>query len=274
MTFFSELKQKIKNHQIFFVVLMGIVVLDTLVIIFRPELPGFAPLQTTFFAFGLSLQAVIFIYVIAAFLLYRWKVTGKSNVSTLTWGIAFLLYGLVFIGMILESLGVPWANTKDPVNGPITFFGWRQFMILWVALMYYGISTILTDNKRVCLVPALIMLGFGYLWFIIGLLVLVDISLTMYVFLYSLWTPLCATIAYSFLLYGRQAHLVSPKILTGGFALLGITYLAWAPWHFASVIYIYFIWFALFDVSLAFIMLGFVVLPYEIKGKERQDTKR
>ncbi len=249
---------------------MCIVVLDTLVIIFRPELPGFAPLQPTFFVFGFSLQAIIFIYVIAIFLLYRWKVTGKSNVSTLTWGVAFLLYGITFIGMLLDSLGFPWANNKDPT----IFFGFRQFMILWVALMYYGISTILTDSKRARLVPALVMLGFGYAWFAIGLFGMKDIEFTMYVFLYSLWTPLCATVAYSFLLYGRQAQLVSPKILTGGFALVGITYLAWAPWHFGPVIYIYFIWFALFDVALAFIMLGYIVLPYEIKAKEKQDTKR
>ncbi len=253
---------------------MGIVVLDTLVIIFQPQLPGFAPLQSTFYVFGFSLQATIFIYVIAIFLLYRWKVTGKTNASTLAWGVAFLLYGITFIGMLLDSLGFTWANNKDP----IIFFGFRQFMILWVALMYYGISRILTDNKRARLVPALVMLGFGYALFATCLLGMKDvpniINNTMYVFLYSLWTPLCATVAYSFLLYGRQAQLASPKILTGGFALLGITYLAWAPWHFASVIYIYFIWFALFDVSLAFIMLGYVVLPYEIKAKEKQESKR
>ncbi len=249
---------------------MVIVVLDTLVIIFRPELPGIPALSGTSQKFGLSLQAIIFIYVIAIFLIYRWKVTGKSNVSTLTWGIAFFLYGIVFIGMMLESLGVGWANSQDPA----IFFVWRQFMILWVTLMYYGISTILTDNKKVRLVPALVVLGFGYAWFAIGLFGMASVEFTMYVFLYSLWTPLCATVAYSFLLYGRQVQLVSPKILTGGFALLGITYLAWAPWHFSSVIYVYYIWFALFDVSLSIIMLGYLLLPYEIRAKEKLESKR
>lgn len=255
---------------------MGIVVLDVLVIRFQPHGEGIPALSGTSQKFSLSLQAIIFIYIIVIFLFYRWKVTGKSNVSTLVWAIAFALYGIVFIGMMLESLNISWAKSSDPT----LFFWWRQPMILWVALMYYGISTILTDNKRVRILPAVLMLGVGYSIFVFGLFVLrgLDVSETinntMYGFLYSLWTPLCAVIAYSFLLYGRQDHLASPKILTGGFALLGITYLAWAPWHFQEVIYIYYIWFALFDVSLAFIMLGYIVLPFEIKGKEKQDSKR
>jgi hypothetical protein len=266
--FFTNLKQPLKNHIVFFIILGVIILLDTLVIIFKPELPGAPALSTTFYVFGLSLQAIVFIYTIAGFLLYRWKFTGKSNVSTLSWSVAFLLYGIVFIGMLLESLGVPWANSKDP----IIFFGFRQFMILWVALMYYGISTILTDNKRVRLVPALVMLGFGYMWFAIGLLAMADIVLTMYVFLYTLWTPLCATISYSFLLYGRQAKLVSPRILTWGFAGVGISYLAWAPWHFTSVLYIYYVWFFIFDIGLSFIMLGYVVLPFEMRVKEKTES--
>ena len=132
--------------------------------------------------------------------------------------------------------------------------------------MYVGTAKILTKSVSKQVLPAIIMLVFGYFWFYYGLLVLQDIEYTMYVFLYTLWTPLCATIAYCFYLYGVQLKFIAPKIIAAGFALLGITYLAWAPWH-TSAPEVYFIWFFLFDISLPIILMGYVILPYEIKIK-------
>ncbi|MBN2153424.1 MAG: hypothetical protein JW839_18360, partial [Candidatus Lokiarchaeota archaeon] len=106
--------------------------------------------------------------------------------------------------------------------------------------------------------------------FSIGLLALGQVEHTMYAFLYGLWTPLCAAITYFFYLYGRDAKLASPKVIGAGFALLGITYLAWAPWHHTDAIYIYFIWFFAFNISLAIILVGYVLLPYEARAKAAQ----
>lgn len=253
----------IKTNLLFFIILVSIIVLDGLVIAYRPALPGFEPLKSTFFLFGLSLQAIVLIYAIGFFLLYRWFKTGRKVESTLLWAIAFLCYGFVFIGLLLQSLGFAWANS----NVPSLFFAYRNVMIIWVSLMYIGIAQVLTNSRKIQLIPAIIFIILGYIWFVVGLFGLADIEYTMYVFLYTLWTPLCVTITYCFVLYGREARLASPKIIAIGFGLLGVTYLAWSPWHLPDVSYIYLIWFSIFNISLVFILLGYALLPYETAAK-------
>ncbi len=49
-----------------------------------------------------------------------------------------------------------------------------------------------------------------------------------------------------------------------------MTYLAWSPWHFKDVYYIYLIWFFAFNISLAIILVGYVMLPYEARAKAAQ----
>ena len=53
------------------------------------------------------------------------------------------------------------------------------------------------------------------------------------------------------------------KVISIGFLGLMITYMAWAPWHFADVIYIYFIWYSLFVLSLTPILFGFIIMSVE-----------
>ena len=265
-----DLKKLIKKHVVFFIIIVIVVILDLLLILaytLNPDfyLPGIPALSTSYAKFGLSLQSVIFIYSLAIFLMYRWVKTGKKNTSTLLWSIAFIFYGIIFIGLIFNSFGLEWANTTTE---PILFFMWRNFMIIWVSLMYVGIAKILTDSKKLQYYPAIIFVITGYIIFIIGLLVVQNINGTMAVFLYTLWCPLCMIIGYSFYLYGKQIKISSAMMISIGFVLLGITYMAWAPWHVGAVIEIYYFWFFMFNISLVLILMGFVVMPFEIKAKK------
>jgi hypothetical protein len=262
----SGLLLTIRKHYIFFAFMVFLAVLMVLVMTFRPQLPGYDELASDFYVFGLALQAVILILIIGIFLLYRWIKTGKQAMSTLAWAIAFLAYSSTFFGLLFQSLGFSWANNT---NSGI-FFLFRQTMIWWIGLMYVGIASIMTKSWKKQLIPGIAFLGIGYSIFGIGLLVFNQIEYTMYAFLYGLWTPLCAAITYCFYLYGRDSKLASPKIIGIGFALLGITYLAWAPWHYSAGIYIYYIWFFMFNISLAIILVGYVVLPYEARAKMLQ----
>jgi hypothetical protein len=256
----------IRKHYVFFAFMVFLAVLMVLVMTFRPQLPGYDELKTDFYVFGLALQAVILLLIIGAFLLYRWIKTGRQVLSTLAWAIAFIAYSSTFFGLLFKSLGVPWANDANAT----IFFLFRQTMIWWIGLMYVGIASIMTKSRKKQFIPGIAFIGIGYLIFGIGLLVFNQIEYTMYAFLYGLWTPLCAAITYCFYLYGRDSKLASPKIIGIGFALLGITYLAWAPWHYTAGIYIYFIWFFLFNISLAIILVGYVILPYEARAKMLQ----
>ena len=106
------------------------------------------------------------------------------------------------------------------------------------------------------------MLVVFYGWFVLGLFILEDIVVTMYGFLFLCFIPVCIIIAYMFLLYSRRTGLTAPRYLTVGFSWLAITYAFWAPWRGESV-YMYFIMFFLFIISLAIIFLGFVLIPRE-----------
>ncbi|MFX1311166.1 MAG: hypothetical protein ACFFHD_00950 [Promethearchaeota archaeon] len=93
------------------------------------------------------------------------------------------------------------------------------------------------------------------------------IEVTMYLFLHTIWIPICFTMAYIFAFYGYKGNETGPKLVGLGFFLLMISYHGWAPWHFEDVIYLYFIWYFLFLLSLTPILIGFVVMSVE----ERQD---
>ena len=143
-------------------------------------------------------------------------------------------------------------------------------MILWVTGMLIGTMMLFTENKKFIYIPALIVFLAGEAWFFLQLVLFADanaIEQTMYGFLFGEFIPVSILIAYLFYTYGRDLKLSSAWLLAIGFSLLSLTYAAWAPWHFSGLLYIYFIWFDLFLVSLAFILAGFFALPKETASK-------
>ncbi|MFX1518389.1 MAG: hypothetical protein ACFFCD_00480 [Promethearchaeota archaeon] len=263
----SEVTKFVRENLVYTISMIGLLVLCVYVLLFRPHLGGLEALKSTFFLFGLSLDTVILLWGIGLFLMYRWYYTGMKSASTLSWGLSFLVYSLVFIGLCLQALGVGWANSNDPV----IFFAFRNVMILWAAGMWLGISSILTEKKIIRFGLSGLIIVASYIWFAYGLLILGDVEYTMYGFLFAVWIPICITVGYAFYLYGSNTGLSSPKFLTVGFIFLAITYMAWAPWHFPDVSYIYFIWFFLFEISLVPILIGFILLPYQVLLKKSAD---
>lgn len=212
--------QIVRKHYVFFIFMVLLAVLMVLVMVYRPQLPGFGELKANFFVFGLSLQAVVLILIIGIFLLYCWIKTGRQVTSTLAWAIAFLAYSSTFVGLLFKSFRSPsdssiflftWANDSIPS----IFFLFRRTMIWWIGLMYIGIASIMTKSRLKQFGPGIAFVGVGYLIFCIGLLGYGQIEPTMYAFLYGLWTPLCAAITYCFYIYGRDSKLASPKIIGG-----------------------------------------------------------
>ncbi|MBD3353774.1 MAG: hypothetical protein GF364_19995 [Candidatus Lokiarchaeota archaeon] len=253
----NSITTKITQHKGFFITILVVSILDILVITFKPVIPAVDVLQNTYPLLTLSIQAVILSYTIGIYLFYRWFKTGRSNVSTLSWSLAFLIYGILFAGLVLQSFGFSWANMNDPT----IFFLYRHVMIIWTALMYYGVSHIITREQKWHYLPTLFILISGYIIFTFGLLYAGDIELTMYIFLYSVWVPICVLVIYLFWLYGINSNTTSPKIISLGFVVLAITYLLWAPTHTS---FMYYIAYAFFVLSLVCILIGFVILPYEI----------
>jgi len=225
-------------------------------IVEQPLLPEVEVLENTFFVFGLSLQATAILLGCALTLFWLWESGNQKNSTHLVWSISFALYSIVFIGMILQSLGVTWANTGEPA----IFFAFRNFMIIWVAGMFYGISKIMNINKTIRMITTSLALVAGYAIFFWGLLLdpaTYGIEWTMYAFLFLELIPLCFTLAYMFLKHYRGRHRPASLFLASGFAGVALVYAAWAPWHLTKF---YFVWFFLFNLTITLLLIGFILV--------------
>ena len=261
-----DVKETIIKNLFYFIGIILIGILGVLVIIFQPQWPAPQILDPTInnpynlVTFGLGLDTSILILTIATYLMYRWHAGGRSNTSLLVWGICFYFYSVTFIAHIFRGFGVGWANENIH---PLAFFLYRFGMILWAAGSLYGILRIFVEDKKIYIILPLIVIAIGTIWFIYGLFIVINIEWMMYGFLFSVWIPICFSISYIFFMYGRKSGYTGPKLLFLGYLGLTITYMGWAPWHFAGVVYFYFVWYFLFLLSLVPILIGFMLLAKE-----------
>ena len=262
----TDLKETLKSHLMYFIGIGIIIALCVIVLIVKPHASAPDILDPTIgnfynlVTFGLGLDTSIILWTIGGYLIYRWNKGARTNRSLLVWGLGFFVYSITFVAHIFRGWGFIWANENTSTE---LFFLWRFGMIIWAGASLYGILRILTEDLKKQLIPPLLAMAAGFIWFFYGLFIVGDIEWTMYGFLFAIWIPVCFSISYVFLTYGRKAELTSPKILFIGYVGLTITYMGWAPWHFGDVIYFYFVWYFLFLLSLIPILVGFVSLSKE-----------
>ncbi len=200
-------------------------------------------LDNRFIQFGLSLTTLFLLLTIGVYLLY--------NDYQFIWGLSFLSYAITFLGLSLEALGFV------DMSNPVVFLFWRIPMIIFVSGMWIGASRLFQENKKAIYLPALLLLVLGASWFFFGLVVLADIELTMYGFLYVGFIPMTLSLAYIWSRFNKDTIFSSPWLVALGFLLMGIVYSLWIPWHPDNLSPIYYILFTLFNVSLVLILRGF-----------------
>ncbi|MFX0090587.1 MAG: hypothetical protein ACFFBD_02395 [Candidatus Hodarchaeota archaeon] len=274
----KEILNAIKEHIIFACTLFILFVLGVILIVTRFEGPAFSvldPIQSgnpyNYTLFGLSLVTLILLLSIAFFLLNRYLKTEKENFYQLVWGLAFLFYSWTFVGLIFRSIGLDFGGLLPLESTTTGFFIWRQGMIFWATFVWIGLSSLLTDRKEIQYIPAAVIFAVSEIWFVIGLLLMptiFGIEATMYGFLFLVFVPNVWTLAYLWYLFSKKSNLTSGYVLMAGFVWLGFTYVMWAPWHYSHLVYIYFVWFCLFVLSLAIILLGMVMLPLESQAQQ------
>jgi len=252
-----------KIHSIYIVGIIIITIISIYILITLPHGRPFPILEKSFFLFGLGLNTSILLWTIGGYLLARWFKTGKKNPSLIIWSFSFFIYSVTFIAHVFKALGFSFADENASVYN---FLAYRWGMIVWAAGILFGALKILTENKKLQILPSSIVLIIGFLLFIIGLFIVKSnnpIETTMYLFLFTIWIPICFTMAYIFFYYGYKSMKMGPKLISLGFLGIMITYMQWAPWHFSDVVYIYFIWYILFSLSLIPILLGFIIMSFE-----------
>ena len=252
-----------KTHFLYIFGILIITFISTYVLFQLPHGQPILVLESSFFLFGLGLNSTILLWCIAGYLLLRWIRTKRKNTSLFIWSISFFIYSITFVAHIFRALGFPFANEN---SSPLLFFLWRWGMPFFSAGILYGILMILTENKKLQIIPSVLVLFIGFLTLILGLFIIPSenpIEVTMYLFLQTIWIPICFTMAYIFAYYGYKAKQIGPKLVGLGFFILMVSYHGWTPWHFQDVMYIYFIWYFLFLLSLTPILLGFVLMSVE-----------
>jgi hypothetical protein len=271
----DEIIDYLTRNSGYIVIITIIYIFTTLIVVAQPK--GFAiqELTTTYDLFGTSLTGFILILIIGGYLLFRYFSKARPLEQApfqLIWGASFLIYSITLLGLLLQALGFEFADMTDP----LIFLIWRTPMIIWVAGMWIGVTKLYTDCPKCTYLAALVIFILGELWFLGGLIFFTNIidnpiEFTMYGFLYWIFVPMAFIIAILWYNYGKGANLNSPKVISAGFTLFGIAYLAWAPWHFEELKYVWFIWFNVYLVSLAILLTGFYALPKEILGQFHEE---
>jgi len=224
--------------------------------VYKPLFNEVLTLKDTYPMFALSFQAFLLLLACAVVLYKTWLQGNKRNKAHIFWAAGFALYAAMFFGLMLEAMGVSFAN----MHIPSIFFMWRQLMIIWAALVYYGISEVVFKNNALSKIPTALILVVGYAIFAYGLLFgPKNIEWTMYGFLALVFVPVCFLVSFLFYIYWKEAHIQSPGYLSLGFLGIGLTYLAWSPWHMTNF---YFIWFALFVLSLVPTLVGIIMIRH------------
>ena len=272
MSLKNDISNFITRNSGYLVIIVIIYICTTLIVIARPM--GFAvpEIETSYDLFGASLAGFILTLIIGGYLLYRYFSRAEPLEQApfqLIWGASFLVYSITLLGLLLQAWGFDFADMTDP----IIFLVWRTPMILWVAGMWIGVVKLHTDNVQITYLVALLILLLGEIWFFVGLIIVGEIEFTMYGFLYWEFVPMAFVLAILWYNYGKGADLNSPKVITVGFTLFGIAYLAWAPWHVEELRYIWFVWFNIYLVALAFLLTGFYALPKEILGRFHEELE-
>jgi hypothetical protein len=266
MSLKNDITDYVLRNSGYIILISVIYIITTLVVIIKPRGFAISELTTSYDLFGPSLAGFILILIIGGYLLYRYFSKARPLEQApfqLIWGVSFVIYSITLLGLLLQAWGFDFAD----MTRPEIFLVWRTPMILWIAGMWIGVTKLLTDKTNLIYYSALLIVILGELWFLIGLVILGDIEFTMYGFLYWEFVPMAFVLALLWHHYGKGADLNSPKVIAAGFTLFGIAYLAWAPWHFEDLKYIWYIWFNVYLVSLALLLTGFYALPKEILGE-------
>ncbi len=254
-----------RSHYIYIAGLAIIGLISAFVLITVPHGAPVPTLSSQFFLFGLGMSTTTLLWSIGGFLLYRWYKGKRTNQTLLAWGLSFFVFSITFVAHMFRALGFADANEN---TSTLHFFAYRWVMPVFSAGIIFGLTRLLVEKRKYQVIPTLLSLGIGLLWLVLGLFVIPSpspIEATMYLFLYTVWIPVCFTMAYVFAYFGWKAQYRGPLLVAFGFIILMISYFAWAPWHFTDVVYIYFVWYFVFMLSLIPVLIGFVVLSLEEK---------
>lgn len=257
----------IKKHRYFFILQIVAFLLAISMLIYKPVGPHTTLLTETYPLFSLANISAIALFFIGGHFIVMWYRRYRENMSFLLWGIAFIVYSFLFIGLCLYAMGYDWAD----MSSPKVFFLFRQTMIIFLTLIYFGTVIRLTEDKFSRYVLSLLILTGGYTIFIYGLPILGDIEWTMYAFVYLFLIPVSLFISYIFYLYYKFSSLNASLLISIAWIYYAISYAFWSPLHYPETMHLWYVSFSHFTLSIMLMLLGYMLLPYELRIKTLEE---
>lgn len=233
--------------------LIGLIyILIATIALARPDALLVPELNILTIQLGLSLSAFLLLVAIGLYLL--------SNGYKTIWGVSFLLYAFSFLGFCLKIINFPFTD----INDPLIFHLWLLPLIFFTSGVWIGINPLFLEDTKATYLPALFILLLGEGWFLTGLFILDNITLTLFGFLYGLFIPVVLLFSYIWFRFGKNSVSLSPWLLSLGFLLLAVITFFWSPWLIGDLDQLYSMLFALFNISLVVILSGFLILTKDL----------
>jgi len=251
------------RHSAFVIGELISIIIALMVLLWRPSVPPIGTLRGTYCLFALASISLVSLVLIGVHIISYWYSHARQNFSLLLWGLGFLIYSSLFLGICLCAAGLSWANMEDPE----TFFMFRQTMILFLVLNCAGVVIRITKNTwlRVGVSLSIGLSGYGIM--IYGLLIRRSIELAMYLFSYILLIPVSVFMSYTFYLFSKYSGFSSAKIISISWIYYAVTYAFWAPLYPEPTRHLWFIAFSQFVLSIQLMLLGHMMLIPELKAE-------
>lgn len=247
------------------VIVVGMVVLGFVVVATRYSVPK-VPLFIEGGTFVWAVVGTALSFLTSAYLFWRWRGTGKRNPLAFVWALSFAGLFAMMVGYLLVSLGCGGAE-----EGGLRFV-LKLGLLFWCYGFLAGSLYVFYPER-------------SHLWILVPFLVFVvavfaaaymccvlkDPELFEKATALMLVTPVLAVAAHSFSLYLQFRRAVFAKLIYTGFAVAISGEILSAFFHKQPLQYL---GMALFDISLALFLCGFIFMRFETQEERGDDIKR
>jgi hypothetical protein len=241
---FEWLKDLRRNNP-WIAVLVPFYLIAVFIVLLNPNSLSLNNIDAKYTQLGLSFIAFILLVMVG--------ISSYRHGFQQSWSAIFIVYSINFLGLSLEALNLSIAD----MNAPLLFLLWRFPMVLYIAGLWINLANFFTDKSYLKYIPAIAIIVFTEIWFIVSLTILENIILAMNGFLYGVFIPITLLSAFIWYKFSKETNYTASSLIALGFLLIGLVYSQWTLWDPTSLNPLYSIFFTIFNLSLILLLRGF-----------------
>jgi len=245
-------------------IVAGKVALGVVVVATRYSVPE-VRLELDGGVFVWSLVGAVLSLLTAVYLFWRWHATGRANPLAFVWALSFCGLFAMMVGYLLSSLGgIDAASAKTAFGLKIGFLFWCYGFLAGSLYVFYP-----EQSRFWVVVPSVVfgvaVVAAGYMCCVLRESALLEKAVAL-----LLATPVLAVTAHSFGYYLRLRRATFARLLYSGFAVAVAAQIMSAFFHGQPLQYL---GMALFDISLALFLCGFIFMRFETQEEAEHDLQ-